>query len=386
MLTFIDRQDCSMSSLLDTPIEIVGAQEIEKLADGWVTFHRLPNWTKTQYASDEIGLWANMPSGVRLRFRTQADSISLKIDAYRVTIASLAEEKVLAQLDLLVNGKQAQTKSIEAGGEVRLTKDGPKIIKQEWIKGDEELIQFFDLGNELKDIEIWLPSSAVISIGDVHASAEILAPTIDSSKVWAHYGSSISHCSEAGRPMKIWGVHASRLLNLNFQNFAFAGEAHVDGFVARSMAAIKPDFISLKLGINVVNADSMRERAFVPSVHNFLDVIREKLPATPILLISPIICPFHEDNPGPTLMGATGLYSEPRPYNLNFGALNLPRIRTLLEKIFLERRDPHLHFLSGLELFNEGDLHMMPDQLHPNADGYQLMGERFAELAGNYFK
>lgn len=375
-----------MSSLLDTPIEVVGAQEIEKLAGGWVTFHRLPSWTKAQYAFDDIARWANMPSGVRLRLQTHADSISLKIHAYRLTIASLAEEKGLAQFDLLVNGKEVQTKSIEAGGEVRLIMDGPKVIKEEWIRGDDEVIQFSGLGDELKDIEIWLPSSAVISIGDVQASAKILPPVVDNSKVWAHYGSSISHCIEAGRPMNIWGVHASRLLKLNFQNFAFAGEAHVDGFVARSMAAIKPDFISLKLGINVVNADSMRERAFVPAVHNFLDLLREKLPTTPIVLISPIICPFHEDNPGPTLIGPTGLYSEPRPYNLNFGTLNLPRIRTILEEIFHKRSDLNLHFLSGLELFNENDLHMMPDQLHPTADGYHIMGERFAQLAGRYFK
>jgi len=50
------------------------------------------------------------------------------------------------------------------------------------------------------------------------------------------------------------------------------------------------DFISLKLGINVVNGDSMRERSFIPAVHNFLDTIREKKPNTPILIISPIIC------------------------------------------------------------------------------------------------
>ena len=74
---------------------------------------------------------------------------------------------------------------------------------------------------------------------------------------------------------------------------------------------------------------ALLERAFVPAVHNFLDIIRETLPVVPILLISPIICPFHEVNPGPTLIGPTGLYSEPRAHILNFGALNLPRIRTL---------------------------------------------------------
>jgi len=375
-----------MSSILDSLVEVEGAREIEKLKNGWYTFHRLPNWTKVQHPFGDIARWSNMPSGVRLRFRTAANSISLTIHAYRLTIAALAEEKGVAQFDLLVNGKEFQTRSIEAGGEIRLTMDGPKVIKEEWIQGESEKIEFTNLGSDFKDIEIWMPSSAVISIGSIDASSEILSPAKDQSKVWAHYGSSISHCVEAGRPMNIWGVHASRLLALNFQSFAFAGEAHVDGFVSRSMAAIEPDYISLKIGINVVNADSMRERAFVPAVHNFLDILREKLPAVPILLISPIICPFHEINPGPTLIGKSGLYSEVRPYNLNFGSLNLPRIRTVLEELTVKRDDPQLHFLSGLELFNEGDISMMPDQLHPNAEGYRLMGDRFAKLTRNFFK
>jgi lysophospholipase L1-like esterase len=375
-----------MNLILGSSIEVVGAREIEQLENGWVTFHRLPAWTKAQQPFDDIARWANMPSGVRLRFKTASDSIFVTIHAYRLTIAELVEEKGLAQFDLLVDGKIVQTKSVEKGGEIRLTMDGPKVTQQEWIRGEEEIIEFSGLGSEMKEIEIWLPPSAIISIGSLDANGEILAPDKDSSKVWAHYGSSISHCLEAERPMNIWGVYASRLLGLNFQNFALAGEAHVDGFVARSMIAIKPDYISLKLGINVVNADSMRERAFVPAVHNFLDIIRESLPVVPILLISPIICPFHEVNPGPTLIGPTGLYSVPRAHILHFGALNLPRIRTLLEEIVDRRKDTNLHFLSGLQLFNEDDVTMMPDQLHPNAEGYRLMGERFTKLSVNFFR
>jgi hypothetical protein len=38
------------------------------------------------------------------------------------------------------------------------------------------------------------------------------------------------------------------------------------------------DLITLKVGINLVNADSMRERTFRPAVHAFLDTIREGIP------------------------------------------------------------------------------------------------------------
>jgi len=84
------------------------------------------------------------------------------------------------------------------------------------------------------------------------------------------------------------------------------------------------------------------------------------------------------------LIGETGLTSMERPHALAAGALNLPKIRTILEKIVSERGDANLYFMSGLELFNDGDIDLMPDLLHPNSAGYRLMGERFAALKGAF--
>ena len=71
-----------------------------------------------------------------------------------------------------------------------------------------------------------------------------------------------------------------------------------------------------------------------------------------------------------------------RPQALAAGALNLPKIRGILEKIVSERGDANLYFMSGLQLFDKDDLHLMPDLLHPNSEGYRLMGERFAKIQG----
>ena len=60
------------------------------------------------------------------------------------------------------------------------------------------------------------------------------------------------------------------------------------------------DLISVKIGINLVNTDLMRLRAFAPAVHGFLDTIRDGHPTTPLLVVSPLFCPIHEDTPGPT--------------------------------------------------------------------------------------
>lgn len=372
-----------MSNLTRTPLlqsaaEIVGPYDHLVSDDGWVSFPRLPLWTWKQFGVSGLHRWTRFPSGVRLRFRTEASTIALEVHVMPLTIARVVEEPAVARFDLLVDGVEAATVPAAKGGQLRLEMDGPLVTSEEFIRGEGEEITFANLKPGVKEIEIWLPAGALVEIRNISANSEILPPTPSQKKKWVHYGSSISQCAETERPLDIWSVHASRLLGLDIRNLGLAGECHIDGFVARTIADTPADFISLKLGINVVNGDSMRERSFIPAVHNFLDTIREKKPNTPILIISPIICPFHEVNPGPTLIGDVGLTSMERPATLAAGALNLPKIRAILEKIVAEREDVHLYFMNGLELFNEGDLGMMPDLLHPNSAGYRLMGERFA--------
>ena len=82
-------------------------------------------------------------------------------------------------------------------------------------------------------------------------------------------------------------------------NLGFGGSALLDPFTARAIRDTPADLISVKIGINLVNTDLMRLRAFAPAVHGFLDTIREGHPTTPLLVVSPILCPIHEDTPGP---------------------------------------------------------------------------------------
>lgn len=86
---------------------------------------------------------------------------------------------------------------------------------------------------------------------------------------------------------------------MDLVNLGFGGSALLDPATARTMRDLPADVISGKIGINLVNADLMRVRGFVAAVHGFLDTIREGHPDTPLLVISPILCPIHEDTPVP---------------------------------------------------------------------------------------
>ena len=365
--------------ILDSKIEIVGALDFDKSGDGWVTPRRLPDWTRNQFADAGIERFLKFPSGVRLRFKTSANQISLKVLVSKMVITGLAEEKRPAAFDLLVNGKEVQTLTADHGNVLRLTPGLTAVFVETIEPGDPDLLTFSNLGEDEKEIEIWLPSSAIVELKELTSSKEIFSALPSKKKRWVHYGSSISHCIEALRPMDIWPVCAAQLMNLDLTNFGFAGECQLDGFAARSIANTPADFISLKLGINLVNADSMRERAFIPAVHSFLDTIREKQPTTPILVISPIWCPFHETTPGPIMIDGPLLFAKERPAEFAAGALHLVRIREILEEVVSLRKDKNLHYMNGLELMNERDVDLMPDKLHPNSAGYRLMGERFAK-------
>ncbi|MGB0111635.1 MAG: hypothetical protein WBP59_00300, partial [Ilumatobacteraceae bacterium] len=137
----------------------------------------------------------------------------------------------------------------------------------------------------------------------------------------------------------------------------------------------------LELGINVVNGDTYRERTFVPTLHGFLDTIRDAHPEVPIVVVSPIICPVAEAHPGPTNLVDGTCQVVPRPPELAVGALGLRRIRELMTAVIHERRteDLNLHLVDGLELFGADDVARLHDGLHPDADGYRVLADRFHE-------
>jgi hypothetical protein len=54
-----------------------------------------------------------------------------------------------------------------------------------------------------------------------------------------------------------------------------------------------------KIACSHMHSILMRLRAFTPAMHGFLDTIREGHPTAPLLVISPLYCPIHEDTPGP---------------------------------------------------------------------------------------
>jgi len=365
----------------EAPIRLAGILHRIPGADG-VVLSRLSAAAHRQ-AVDPVLLWtAGLPSGARIE--AVSDTTSIEVELLITRLAYGEEPPRPAMLDLVIDGELVAGEAADGGHILRFPSRTTMDFELE--PGDPTTVRFDGLPAGEKHLQVWLPANASVALRDVRVDdGASVVPAAPTGRRWVHYGSSISHCTEADRPTGVWPVIVARRAGVDLQSLAIAGQAHLDQFAARTIRDLDVDLISLKVGINVVNGDTMRERTFVPAVHGFLDTIRDGHPDAPIVLVSPIVCPVVEDHPGPTMNDAAGMCRalEPAPGDLP-GALTLRRIRTLLAEVVASRvadGDERLTYLDGLELFGPDDVDLLPDGLHPDPEGYGRMAERFYERA-----
>ena len=359
-------------------VEILGASGFFRSGYG-LRPRRLPQPAFSQVPTRSMGLMVEAASGVRLRFSTEAVELELDAFVFAIQLESLMEKPFIATVDLLVDGRLEKTSVVDSGiGFMPSTADDPRLRPTDRVS----TIRFGPLPGGRKLIEVWLPHNAVVDLCELRADAPVRPAGPTGQPIWIHHGSSISHSLEATHPTGTWPAVAALQADLELWDMSFAGNALLDPFVARTIRDYPADLITLKLGINLANSMSMR--AFVPAVHGFLDTIRDGHPETPMVVISPIICPAVEHWAGPTAIDpATGqVVSLGESSGPRDGELTLERIRDALAGIVDQRAasDSALTYLDGRELLADSDVGHLHDGLHPDPAGYQLIGDRFAQF------
>ena len=367
-----------------TPAFVRGALRLEPTARG-VAPHRLPAWALAQAADPQLSMVEAQGAGVRIALRTTATSVTLTAHRTRVTYAG-APARPDGSIDLVVDGEVVGRTRTSGGTttELDMVTGQPTVIP-----GDDLVATFDGLPARVKDVEIWLPHNETLEIIEVTADAPVTeAPLVG--RRWLHHGSSISQGSNAARPTGTWPAVAARLGGVELQNLGFGGAALLDPFVARVMRDTPADLLSVALGINLVNSDLMRLRAFRAGLHGFLDTIRDGHPSTPLLVVTPLHCRIHEATPGPGAFdteaiaeGRLAFMATGDPAEVPAGRLTLESIRTETTRLVAERQatDPHLFLLDGLTLYGAADeaAHPLRDALHPDAETHRFIGERFAQ-------
>ncbi|MEV0358778.1 SGNH/GDSL hydrolase family protein [Nocardia sp. NPDC050697] len=369
-----------------TPDLVRGAAELETTARG-LRPHRLPGWARRQFPDPYLGLMESQAAGVRLTFRTPATALTLTTHPSRLSYTGLPRPR--GRIDVAVDGEVVLRDVLTGGDHTELDMATGVATPHQ---GPPHTTEVSGLPGREVTVEIWLPHNEAVELVALHADAPVAAVP-EPGRRWVHYGSSISQGSNAAGPTEVWTAVAARAAGVQLRNLGFGGNAMVDPFVARTIRDAPAELLSVKLGINVVNGDTMRLRAFVPAVHGFLDTVRDGHPDTPLLLISPLHCGIHENTPGPGAFDPASLATgTPRfiatgdPDDVPRGKLTLTVVRTALAEIAAQRADPNLHHLDGTALYGPADAetHPLPDGLHPDTAAHRIIGTRFAEYLGKY--
>ncbi|GAA0592100.1 lipase [Kribbella sandramycini] len=360
-----------------------GAIELEHTPAG-LRPRRLPAWARAQSDSPHLAAVEAQPTGVRLEFRTSATSVELDILTTRLMYADARGPLPHGVYDILVDGALRAQATVAAGNVLVLDR---KTGATELTLGQQETVRYNGLPGREKVVEIWLPHNESTELLALRTDAPTTPVHDDGRRVWMHHGSSISHGLDAYSPTGTWPAVAATTGGVGLINTSFGDNALLDPFTARTMRDVSADLISIKIGVNLVNRDLIRKRAFAPAVHGFLDTIRDGHPTAPLVVASPIHCPIHEDRPGPTVVVpgenrswcvATGVAADAEKLTLGW-------IRNALENIVGDRAksDPNIHYLDGRRLYGEDDYAILPlpDELRPSHASHRQIGRRFAAWA-----
>jgi lysophospholipase L1-like esterase len=186
------------------------------------------------------------------------------------------------------------------------------------------------------------------------------------------------------RPTKAWPAIAARRADVAVVNLGVGGNDYLDPFVARAIRDTAADVISLEVGVNIVMQATFTRRTFGPALDGFLDTIREGHAETPLIVMSPIVCPLLEAATGPLGIDDAGnLTARQVDEDEGWPLLSLERVRQLIEAVVVRRSrsDPNLAYVDGLQLFGADGAADLADGIHPTSEGYERLGRRFADTA-----
>ncbi|GIP40351.1 lipase [Paenibacillus sp. J31TS4] len=308
-----------------------GAISLEPSANGYKPW-RIPYRELPLFPPNGISGKAEVPAGVRLRFRTVSTRIELKVEPH-------GEQRLFD----CVAGETFVTVVLPAG---------------------ETTVLFEGLPADRSVKEIYLSQAWPVTVTglSVEEGAD-LTPAADDRPRWVTYGSSITQCVEAESPSRTWPALVAARADLQLTCLGFSGSCHIEPMVARMIRDEPADFLSVCFGINVMGGSSLSPRTFGPAVIGFLRLLREKHADIPIAVLSPIYSPDREETP-------------------NKVGMDLRMIRQEVEAAVAALRecgDQQLYYMNGLEILSEADGERLHDRLHPDAAGYKLMAERLYE-------
>lgn len=286
-----------------------------------------------KYADNTAGLYflfRTNANAIYVRFRLTSDTLAMEhMPATGVSgfdLYSRAESGVWQWTGINYPAAREETAEVASGLAGRMT----------------EYKLFLPLYNGVESLEIGVP-----------ANSEFYAENPDSRRPVFQYGSSIDHGGCASRPGNAYCAVMSRRLDYPFVNFGFSGSACLEPEVAELIAGTDPA-VFLIATLNATS-DMVAERGV-----RFIEIIREKHPDTPIVLVG---------NHNPTYRWARpGVEAE---YEAKYA-----QVLALYEH-FIQKGDKHFFLVDTTNFCGEDiDWDGTVDGLHPNDLGMRRYADR----------
>lgn len=228
---------------------------------------RLPKSRKDQFRPPVWGL-AQSPAGGRIRFRTDSDTVRIKLDWGNVGHMNNMSRIGQHSVDAYVDGVFWRNVSPLEG------------------KPEVEEAFFGGVPREMRQIDLYLPlyhPVKVLAIG-LADGAELEAPAPFTRELpVVVYGSSITQGGCASHAGMSYQSILCRRLDLDHVNLGFSGNGIGEPEVARAISEIPACCYVVDYSQNCPTVDQMRE-SYAP----FLQTLRDRNPDTPILCVTPI--------------------------------------------------------------------------------------------------
>lgn len=311
----------------EAPFELSGFEWIKEER----VYRRLPVHPDREIR-DAVDQLANHTAGGQIRFNSDCSRILIKVELREKSGMYHMPATGQSGFDLYVkeDGSQSYLRT------TRFSADSIRYQAEIFTNDDKKMRTFtlnFPLYNGVNSV--W--------IGVDQGSAVEAPPAFKKAGKVVVYGTSITQGGCVGRPGMAYTNILSRKLDMQFVNLGFSGNGRGEPALAHLITQIS-DTRCIILDYEANAGNSIKE-----SLGPFVDVLREKHPYTPILIVSKI------------------RYADTREGSTQYQ--EWMDLRDFQRELVNKRRvdgDQHLHFLDGSAILGDDYDECTVDGVHPN--------------------
>ncbi len=251
----------------------LGAVRIEEKKDG-IHFYRFTEQQEELYKKrrDDFYIKTFSASGVKIRFRTNSQSLFFKADVAK------GSSRTYFSFDVFINGELSD--SLNNYSDVKLLRDYTKTV---YPLG--EFSKRFDLGAGEKEICVYFPWSVCVVLKEFELDDGCFFEAVKPAKKLICFGDSISQGYDALNPANKYTTQLAKMLDAEEFNKAIGGEIFFPELAA-TKESFEPDYITVAYGTNDWYLCSMEE--FTQNCEAFFCNLNKSYPRSKIIVITPI--------------------------------------------------------------------------------------------------